>query len=78
MSFICPVLRHLPGDLFRIKKKASLYGQLRDRFVQPILDSHFQDGDEDGGITRTSSFISAYIAVIRNLQDETTKKHVNG
>ena len=74
MSIICPVLRHLPGDLFRIKKKASLYGQLRDRFVQPILDSHFQDCDEDG----VDSFISAYIAVIRNLQDETTKKHVNG
>ena len=74
MSFICPVLRYLPGDLFRIKKKASLYGQLRDRFVQPILDSHFRGCDENG----EDSFISAYIAVIRNLQDEPTKKHVNG
>ena len=74
LSFICPMLRHLPGDLFQIKKKARLYGQLQDRFVQPILDAHFRNFDEN----KMDNFISAYIGVIRSLQDEDTKKHVNG
>ncbi|KAL8573334.1 hypothetical protein ACOMHN_032796 [Nucella lapillus] len=78
LSFMCPVLRFLPGDLFYIKRKAALYRQLRDDFVQPILDDHFQrQRNVPDGCTEPDNFIAAYIEAIREAKDEKTKEHIN-
>ena len=74
MSFMCPMLRYLPGDLFQIKKKACLYRRIRDSFVLPAIDERL--GDSINSLA--DDFISAYLLVVGSLEDEETKDHVNG
>ncbi|XP_076452542.1 cytochrome P450 2B4-like [Babylonia areolata] len=88
LSFLCPALRFLPGDVFRIKQKASLYRQLRDDFVQPILNHHFHNHhhqhhnhhhhhDDHHHDHSPDNFIAAYIDVIHSLKNDKIKEHVN-
>ena len=51
-----------------------LYSMVKDTFVQPIIDSHLQDYDEN----HVEDFIAAYIRDMRSDRKKHLTQYVNG
>ncbi|XP_046330039.2 cytochrome P450 2D26-like [Haliotis rufescens] len=65
---ILPVVRYLPGDIFKFKKILANLAFTEREFVQPMINNHLDNYDEDN----IHDFTSAYIKEMRHHQGEDT------
>nr|KAG5711010.1 hypothetical protein BaRGS_013744 [Batillaria attramentaria] len=70
---IFPNLRFIPGDPFKVHKRLQDFRMLISKFIQPAIDRHVQEFDEDC----VDDFISAYIRQIGEHRTRETHDYIN-
>ncbi|XP_067651955.1 cytochrome P450 2U1-like [Haliotis asinina] len=71
MLNVLPILRFLPGDLFKFKKTMHNIDTILSLFIKPMIEEHLQNQDDDN----VDDFIHAYIKEMRlrnEKQEDTT------